>query len=233
MEKKDTVRETIARVLSGGFISLPEGFFSNFSRLGLNPQEGFLILQLWYLTFSLHKPAGEAELAALLGLDEGQVLELLAGLISKEIITYEEQDGQLTYNLDPLLPRLFEEQQGDAGDDQGYASETDSSIAYRSFEGEFKRPLSPIEVDFLKEWLEVKGYALSMILEALKVAVAGGKLSFSYIDHILIDWEGKGVSTLKENKEYEASHKPAARPAEVKKPKKSKGKGKYEDIYLN
>ena len=233
MEKKDNLQEALSRILSGGFITLPEALFSSFPRLGLSPQEGFLVLQLWYLTFNLRKTAGEAELAALLGLDEGPVLELLAGLISKEVIAYEDRDGQLTYNLDPLLEKLFQGQPDDAGDDQGYASETDSSIAYRSFEGEFKRPLSPIEVDFLKEWLEVKGYGLTMILEALKVAVAGGKLSFNYIDHILIDWEGKGVSTLKENKEYEASHKPAPRPAEGKKPKKSKGKGKYEDIYLN
>lgn len=228
MEKKSVEQELIARVLEGGFVSFPKGLFSEIGRLGLAPEESLLLLQLWFLTYGQGREANEAKLAALLGVEESRVLEILAGLIAKEYVAYEEREGQLSYNLSPLLGILYP--LPDSGSE--YASESDSGQAYRSFEGEFNRPLSPIEVDFLKEWLEVKGYGLNMVLEALKVAVAGGKLSFTYIDHILIDWEKKGVRSLKENKEYEASRKTPS-PTSSEKKKKPKGRGKYEDIYLN
>jgi DNA replication protein DnaD len=72
-----------------------------------------------------------------------------------------------------------------------------------------------------------------MIYEVLKVAVANAKLSFKYIDHILIDWAKKGVKSQKENQNFEINKKSTKTKTVVKEIKTTSKKSKYDDIYKN
>lgn len=67
---------------------------------------------------------------------------------------------------------------------------------YQSFEKEFGRPLSPIELDKINNWMTESQEFI--IREALKRAVLAGKFSFSYIDSILLRWKKNNIRTIQQ-----------------------------------
>ena len=60
------------------------------------------------------------------------------------------------------------------------------------FEEEFGRPLTPMELESIKEWVQ-GGYSEEMIYKALKEAVKSQVLTLRYIEGILINWAQNGV----------------------------------------
>ena len=63
------------------------------------------------------------------------------------------------------------------------------------FEEQFGRPLTPMEFDSIKEWVQ-SGYSEEMILKALKEAVKSQVLTLRYIEGILINWAQNGVKEI-------------------------------------
>lgn len=74
---------------------------------------------------------------------------------------------------------------------------------FNAFENEFGRPLSPMEIEQIRQWYwEME---LPLILEALRRAVLRGKYNFKYIDRILLEWKKNNLRTIEdvlENDEY-------------------------------
>ena len=74
-----------------------------------------------------------------------------------------------------------------------------------SFEQETGRPLSPMNLDQIRQW--EKQYPSELILEALRKAITLGKYSMQYIDSILLNWQKNNIRTLAEvkaaDKEFE------------------------------
>lgn len=74
---------------------------------------------------------------------------------------------------------------------------------FNTFETEFKRPLTRIELQKMSDWLQL--YENRLILYALREAVIRNKYSFDYIDRILVDWTHKGFDAedIENGKQYE------------------------------
>lgn len=212
------------RIFMSDFVTFPKVLFTSLKDYGLSISESFVLLQLWHLIYHERKSISDEDLVEALSSDEHEILEILAGLITKNCIGYWEKNGKMTYNLEPLINAIFNEDK---------TIPLGKGKVFASFESEFKRPLSPIETDLIDEWLEVKEYPEEMIYEVLKVAVANAKLSFKYIDHILIDWAKKGVKSQKENQNFEISKKATKAKTVVKEIKTTSKKSKYDDIYKN
>ena len=60
------------------------------------------------------------------------------------------------------------------------------------FEEQFGRPLSPIELNIIKDWKE-SDYSDEMIVKALKEAVKSQVLNFRYVEGILNNWAKNGI----------------------------------------
>lgn len=60
------------------------------------------------------------------------------------------------------------------------------------FEEQFGRPLTPMELEIIKEWVS-SGFEENMILKALKEAVKSQVLTLRYIDGILNNWQKNGM----------------------------------------
>lgn len=69
------------------------------------------------------------------------------------------------------------------------------------FETEFRRPLSSMEFEVIKAWLE-KMYSEELILAALKEAVYNGATNIRYIDTVLHEWHKKGFKTKEDVDNY-------------------------------
>lgn len=69
------------------------------------------------------------------------------------------------------------------------------------FEREFARPLSPMEVERIRQWINEADAVL--IMEALRRAVLMGKNNFRYIDAILMEWRKNNLRTLNDIVKYD------------------------------
>ncbi|MBM7855603.1 DNA replication protein [Desulfohalotomaculum tongense] len=73
------------------------------------------------------------------------------------------------------------------------------------FEREFARPLSPMEVERIRHWMDEIDSVL--IIEALRRAVLLGKSNFRYIDAILMEWRKNNLRTLHDINRYDEEFK--------------------------
>ncbi|MGT9145705.1 DnaD domain protein [Enterococcus faecalis] len=78
-----------------------------------------------------------------------------------------------------------------------FSPETDKNKLniYAAVEQNFGRPLSPIEMEMIKQWQTEDGYPDDLIQLALKEAVLNQAFSLKYMDRILLSWERKGIKT--------------------------------------
>ena len=72
---------------------------------------------------------------------------------------------------------------------------------YTIFEKEFGRPLSPVEYEIIKAWIN-SGISEELIKGALKEAVFNNVRNLRYIDKILSEWEKKGFKSVDEVDSY-------------------------------
>lgn len=103
---------------------------------------------------------------------------VLDGLLKKKWIY--NQGG--TIRLNKFIDRLLVENK---------ENEKDISLI-EVFEEQFGRPLTPMELEIIKEWVN-SGYEEDMILKALKEAVKSQVLTLRYIDGILNNWQRNGI----------------------------------------
>lgn len=60
---------------------------------------------------------------------------------------------------------------------------------FQFIEQSFGRPLSPIEIDTLNQWIDVDNHDISVIQAAVNEALSQEKINFKYIDRILLNWK--------------------------------------------
>jgi len=92
----------------------------------------------------------------------------------------------------------------------------------RSLLGIYDRALSQTEKKYIKLWTEKK-MSPELISEAYERTInATGKLSFAYMNKILISWSENNITTKAQIKEHEELFKIKSAPTKRKTPKKSK-----------
>lgn len=127
------------------------------------------------------------------------ILEAFNSLLAKKLITLVNEkntDGK-RYDkivLDNFYNAIKETKRAEA---KGKLKDDIFSI----FEKEFKRPLSSMEIEIIKAWLE-KLYSEELILAGLKEAIYNGATNIRYIDTILHEWHKKGFKTKEDVDNY-------------------------------
>lgn len=161
-------------------------------KLAINLNE-FLFLLYFFnddeKTFDVEKISNK------LSLCENEVLSSFNSLIKKKLILVESKknsNGKISeyINLDYLYNEL------EANINNSKKEEMKENI-YTIFEKEFARPISSIEYEIIRAWLE-KDFSEELILGALKEAVYNGVTNLRYIDKILYEWQKKGFKTIKD-----------------------------------
>jgi DNA replication protein len=193
-----------------GVTSIPNLLLRYYPIIGLSDTEMMLLIQLFRLrTEEEYYPSPEI-LAECLTRDYRQIERDLASLLEKEILSttqyYDEerQEVFLGYDFEPLFEKISEvwactkvkelEKIRQASDGPGLKDESILAVLVKTFENEFGRPLSPIEIEQIEKWsLEADQ---GIILEALRRAVLMGKHNFKYIDRILLRWQKNNLRNL-------------------------------------
>lgn len=220
--KDNAYLQGFAAAMTEGSISVPAILLTSSRGLGLNHSELLLLLQL--VTFRQAEQTAFPTLEQLgerLGLTASEAGEIVQKLLKKGFLTIDESfdshSGMQTehYNWTGWLERAaaWRTQQPAAAGQPGVAGsygaaaglpEGSSAAApqpkniFSVFEQEFGRPLSPMELETISNWLDIDRYPEELVRFALKESVFAGKLHFRYIDRILLEWSRNRVTSPEE-----------------------------------
>jgi DNA replication protein len=225
-------------LLSGSFIAVPTALFTRYQDLGLQADELVILLQI----LAASQGRGTTELSAqeigtLCKMTVPEVMERVDQLIRKSFLAIGERWNQegtksLYFDLGPLWQQLRGK---DTNAERGRAWSRDPISL---FEEEFGRPLSGLECEQIRQWMELDGHPDWMLIEALREAVLANKYSFKYIDRILFDWQRNRIRTRQELEEYRQSYRDrmktreetaASQPSRQNKPRSSASRGAKND----
>lgn len=214
-----------ADLLVTGATNIPNLLLRYYPQLGISDSEMMLLIQLFRLRIEKNNlMPNTSELTSCLNAGPEQVQQMFKNLLTKEIIAIVEyydysQDAVVQgVDFEPLYEKISElwacEKVKDIeetenilqqkGSNQHFPQEFNGQVLNLCslFEREFARPLSPMEVERIKQWSKETDAVL--ITEALRRAVLRGKNNFRYIDAILLEWRKNNLRTLAEIERYDA-----------------------------
>ena len=179
----------------------------NYKKLKLNEQELATILMIDHL-ISQGNPLVTQDLLSLkMSMDVKSIDNVLAALLTKGYIAFVTEGGKTITTLEPLKKILFREFQfsmtREANDKSEKQVNEQLENIYQAFDKLLGRPLSPVEISKIREWVE-HGFSDETIINALKEALSKGKKSLRSVDKILLSWEQRddiekdGITTRSE-----------------------------------
>lgn len=127
------------------------------------------------------------------------ILESFNSLLSKKIINLESVKNEAGKRYDKVSLEGFYKQVEE--NNKKAEKENTKNDIFTKFETEFRRPLTGMEFELIKAWIE-KLYSEELILKALEEAVYNGATSIRYIDTILYEWHKKGFKTREDVDNY-------------------------------
>jgi DNA replication protein len=218
MSKHSSTQQQIEAVLLAGFqegsVAVPLLLLKNYRALHLSEIE---VMTLIHLISYLEKEKNDFpttdEIQSRMSASPDLVIAGLQKLIHEQFIAIDEDTEEVTgfrserYNLTPLYRKLAKqvaEQEVAKLSVIRTPMQTDDGAKniYTTFEKEFARPLTPMELETISGWLDKDQYKEELIMTALKEAVFAGKVHFRYIDRILLEWSRNRVATVDQAKEY-------------------------------
>lgn len=198
--------ENLEEILREKPIILPRYLFNYHIRLGITSEE--LIILIFVIDRGDKAEYNPEAISSALCLDKYKVMELLNSLSEKQIISIvvdKNKDGKREeyISLDLMYKKIM-----NIILDKEENKTFDSGDIFSIFESEFGRPISSMECQIIKGWIDDK-FSKELIMEALKEAIYNGATSLKYIETILYSWRKKGYKTKEDvreakNKYYES-----------------------------
>ncbi|WP_338551674.1 DnaD domain protein [Paenibacillus sp. KS-LC4] len=199
----------MAAVMEEGGVHIYAVLLRSYRQLGLTDSELLLLLQLK----AFRDVEGNGfptpdELAERMDASEHSIVEQLGKLMKEGFLAIDEHLDSQTgiqseqYNWSGWLLKAAEwaalekreSKKAEKAQRQPVQRAANPVNLFHIFEQEFGRLLSPIECETISGWMDEDKYAEELIRFALKEAVFAGKLSFRYIDRILIEWSRNRVT---------------------------------------
>jgi DNA replication protein len=203
-----------ADFLTRGFVSVPRLLLERYPELGITAEDLVILLQILGAAQLEGKDfLSPYDLSQLCNVSPTTVSDAIGRLVAKGVLAIGERlddDGTHSnyFDLKPLWQRL-------RGQDPLRTPVREwRKDPVTLFEEEFGRPLSGLECEQIRQWLEQDGYPEWMIVEALREAVLANKFSFKYIDRILYEWQRHRVRTRQELEQYRKQHRDRRQTAE-------------------
>ena len=163
----------------------------NYKKLKINENELATIFVIDHL-IAQGNPFISADLLSLkMSLDIKEIDKVLAKLITKGMFECKTVGKQTVASLEPLKQKLYREFQIFLSKEEEEKSSKriteELENVYANFEKLLNRPLSPVEISKIHEWISY-GYSDTLIIDALKEALSRGKKTLRSVDKILLSW---------------------------------------------
>ncbi|MFQ3801096.1 DnaD domain-containing protein [Staphylococcus equorum] len=186
-------------------IVIRKELLDHYNELGLNETELVILIKLLHASETSNKQPSIETLQQGSALDSREITSIIQTLIQHDLLELnvnKDEEGKFTeyMNLDQFYDRLSEIMQQMNVKQVEHESELEFNTLFQKIEQAFGRPLSPYEIETLNQWLDIDKHDLSVIQAALNEAESQNKMSFKYIDRILLNWKKNSVKTIEDSK---------------------------------
>lgn len=186
-------------------IVIRKELLDHYNELGLNETELVILIKLLHASETSNKQPSIETLQQGSALDSREITSIIQTLIQHNLLELnvnKDEEGKFTeyMNLDQFYDRLSEIMQQMNVKQVEHESELEFNTLFQKIEQAFGRPLSPYEIETLNQWLDIDKHDLSVIQAALNEAESQNKMSFKYIDRILLNWKKNNVKTIEDSK---------------------------------
>ena len=186
-------------------IVIRKELLDHYNELGLNETELVILIKLLHASETSNKQPSIETLQQGSALDSREITSIIQTLIQHDLLELnvnKDEEGKFTeyMNLDQFYDRLSEIMQQINVKQVEHESELEFNTLFQKIEQAFGRPLSPYEIETLNQWLDIDKHDLSVIQAALNEAESQNKMSFKYIDRILLNWKKNNVKTIEDSK---------------------------------
>ncbi|MDN5907893.1 MAG: DnaD domain-containing protein [Staphylococcus equorum] len=186
-------------------IVIRKELLDHYNELGLNETELVILIKLLHASETSNKQPSIESLQQGSALDSREITSIIQTLIQHDLLELnvnKDEEGKFTeyMNLNQFYDRLSEIMQQMNVKQDEHESELEFNTLFQKIEQAFGRPLSPYEIETLNQWLDIDKHDLSVIQAALNEAESQNKMSFKYIDRILLNWKKNNVKTIEDSK---------------------------------
>lgn len=178
----------------------------HYSELGLDEQDLIILIKLIYASETSNKQPSIELLQKGSNMQPREVTAVIQNLIQRELLELnvnKDEEGRFTeyMNLDPFYEKLSQLLKKETIDTNVQSDKEKFKTLFQMIEQTFARPLSPYEIETLNQWIDVDQHNNDIIQAALDEANSQNKLSFKYMDRILLNWKKNNVKTIDDSKE--------------------------------
>ncbi|MBF6625602.1 DnaD domain protein [Aerococcaceae bacterium zg-BR9] len=194
------------QVFSDGVTIIPRKMIQSYKDLKISPQAFILLIYLIDHQRELQHEAPLKKVAVQLGWDEKEVYEYFSELLMAEYIRFDmetDEQGKKydVLSLEPFYEILEQKMKPQKTEPTASTASLEQKLELvPTFEGEFGRPLTQIELMQIADWKTGDAFEDDLIILALKQAVLNQAISLKYIDRILLGWKKKNIRTVEEAK---------------------------------
>lgn len=178
----------------------------HYSELGLDEQDLIILIKLIYASETSNKQPSIELLQKGSNMQPREVTAVIQNLIQRELLELnvnKDEEGRFTeyMNLDPFYEKLSQLLKKETIDTNVQSDKEKFKTLFQMIEQTFARSLSPYEIETLNQWIDVDQHDIDIIQAALDEANSQNKLSFKYMDRILLNWKKNNVKTIDDSKE--------------------------------
>ncbi len=164
-----------------------------YRKLRLTENELVVILMIDHLLEQKNTLVTPDLLSLKMSLSSKELDKIFVSLIERGYLLFD-TGKNIKVSLKPLKKKLYEVfEESLAKEHETKISEEKTKVLqniYQVFEKELSRPLSPLEISLIGEWVD-NGYSDERIIEALRSALSKGKKSLKSVDKILLQWQAR------------------------------------------
>lgn len=164
-----------------------------YRKLRLNENELVVILMIDHLLGQKNTLVTPDLLSLKMSLSSKELDKIFVSLIERGFLLFD-TGKNIKVSLKPLKKKLYEVfEESLAKEHETKISEEKTKVLqniYQVFEKELSRPLSPLEISLIGEWVD-NGYSDERIIEAFRSALSKGKKSLKSVDKILLQWQAR------------------------------------------
>lgn len=177
----------------------------HYNQLGINEAELVILIKLLHASESSNKQPSIESLQQGTTFGSREVTTIIQSLIQHDLLELKvekDEEGKFTeyMNLNQFYVKLSEIMKQVNIKVEEENTEVEFNVLFQQIEQAFGRPLSPFEIETLNQWLDIDKHELSVIQAALDETTSQNKLSFKYIDRILLNWKKNNVKTIEDSK---------------------------------
>lgn len=164
-----------------------------YRKLRLNENELATILMIDHLLGQKNTLVTPDLLSLKMSLTSKELDKIFVDLIERGYLLFD-TGKNIKVSLKPLKKKLYEVfEETLTKEHETKVSEEKMKVLqniYQVFEKELNRPLSPLEISLIGEWVD-NGYSDERIIEALRTALSKGKKTLKSVDKILLQWQAR------------------------------------------